>query len=90
MRGTVNRDSATAVCERIRRAVEQCAFKFNGQIIPVTISLGLCYEIEREGKTLDSLIRKADTALYKAKNGGRNRIEIFAEKEKSSIEDTVA
>ncbi|MFQ3574164.1 MAG: diguanylate cyclase [Thermodesulfovibrionales bacterium] len=41
----------------------------------VTISLGVASEIPTLGSSQDDLIRKADMALYKAKNAGRNRIE---------------
>jgi diguanylate cyclase (GGDEF)-like protein len=77
MRGTINKESALAVGERIRNAVEQCKFKFNDILMPVTISIGLCFETEREYKTLERLIQKADLALYRAKNNGRNRVEFY-------------
>ena len=39
---------------------------------PVTISLGVAEDLARSGKALE-LVERADKALYKAKQGGRNR-----------------
>jgi diguanylate cyclase (GGDEF)-like protein len=69
---------ATTVAEKVRRIVAETAFSgMEGQ--PVTISLGL---VTFPGKdlsgtlTVDALIHAADDALYRAKEGGRNRLEI--------------
>ena len=39
--------------------------------IPITVSIGYCTEL---GSTLDEMINNADTALYEAKENGRNQI----------------
>jgi diguanylate cyclase (GGDEF)-like protein len=60
--------------ERLCEAVRTMAAKFAGQALPpVTISLGLAMYSEN-GTTADELLRAADTALYDAKRGGRNRL----------------
>ena len=73
---------AKMVAERLRRAVE-CAkidiSKVNSdvqeKIIGVTISLGIAeYEVGDDEKTI---LQKADKALYKAKESGRNRSEVY-------------
>jgi len=62
---------AVVVAERIRKAFEK--FKFD----ETTLSIGIA-QYEFEGN-LDILIKHADEAMYKAKNGGGNRIEVYGE-----------
>ncbi|MBN2654770.1 MAG: diguanylate cyclase [Nitrospirae bacterium] len=77
-----NGDSALSVCERIR-----CAFLNKPFVcqdldkgIPVTISQGLTIFSEGMEPSIDKLISRADEALYKAKEGGRNKtVAIFDE-----------
>jgi diguanylate cyclase (GGDEF)-like protein len=64
-------ESAVAVAEKLRRVVE--TWNFAGVPRPVTISIGVA-EFPRNGATRDELVRAADTALYLAKQGGRNRV----------------
>ncbi len=66
-------DNAQAfqVAERIRAAVESHVFTYNGKILPVTISVGTAtFNVE---ETLEQLKDRADSALYTAKQQGRNR-----------------
>ncbi len=66
---------ASAIAERLRIAVEEKTFYTDQGKIPVTISLG----VSRAGHGLTSLtelIEQADAALYRAKQNGRNRVEI--------------
>lgn len=62
---------AKNTAERIRAAVEK--HDFNIDNFPVTISLGLA-EMQKGDKDIDSLLGRADKALYQAKQQGRNRI----------------
>lgn len=64
-----DRKAARAAAERVRVAVAQMPAQ-----IPVTISLGLAC-LEPSTPSLDSLLANADAALYRAKRGGRNRVE---------------
>ena len=54
--------------ERIREKVEKYCFVFEGKIIPTTFSIGVCSIMGEKITTLDDLIKKADDALYQAKN----------------------
>ncbi len=62
---------AEAAAERIRRTIEATTFPGLQRGLQVTISLGAAeFGSEMEAKTL---IERADTALYRSKDGGRNR-----------------
>ncbi|WP_323762038.1 GGDEF domain-containing protein [Maricaulis sp.] len=61
------------VAERVRRAVQEHPFVHNGHEITVTISAGLV-EVTDDHPTLTALFKRADEALYRAKDAGRNRI----------------
>lgn len=62
---------ARAICERLRQAVADIAFRFNGSTRSVTVSIGIA--ALHQGDTPKSLLRRADQALYQAKDSGRNQ-----------------
>jgi diguanylate cyclase (GGDEF)-like protein len=62
------------VAEKVRSVVEQTAFRYEKHVMPTTISLGVSVWLKEED-TADSLYKRADAALYRAKQGGRNRVE---------------
>lgn len=62
---------AKALAERIRTAIENYRFDQAGKI---TISFGVTEF--KENDTEDTFIRRADDAMYKAKEKGRNRVEV--------------
>jgi diguanylate cyclase (GGDEF)-like protein/PAS domain S-box-containing protein len=66
-------NSATDRAEEWRAAIEAQVFNFSGQEIQVTISLGIG-ALAQHGTGRDQLIAVADSALYQAKNKGRNRV----------------
>ena len=61
-----------ALAENLRGRVETHPFSFQGERIPVTISVG-CAMLGEEKAAAD-LIQRADDKLYEAKRGGRNRV----------------
>ncbi|MDO9694592.1 MAG: sensor domain-containing diguanylate cyclase [Candidatus Latescibacteria bacterium] len=61
-----------AVAERIRLAIAATPVNDGGLEIPVTVSAGIGTLCGREEKE-ESLLKRADEALYAAKEGGRNR-----------------
>jgi len=67
-------EEALTVAERLRRAVADMGLAPSGEPLPVTISLGAVLG-RGTGETLDELLRRADTALYRAKSAGRDRVE---------------
>jgi len=56
--------------ERIRKAIEQATFKFGTQLISLTCSVGVARITTQDDIT--KLIRRADEALYKSKDQGRD------------------
>jgi len=67
---------AKAVAEEIRLGIERMRLvrrQDKSPLSSITVSVGVAQK--EQGDTVDSLFNRADTALYKAKNAGRNRIE---------------
>ncbi len=59
--------------ERLRAAVEQCPFHFKGERVTVTMSAGVA--VFKSGENASQVLKRADQALYRAKEAGRNQIE---------------
>jgi two-component system cell cycle response regulator len=66
---------AGMVAERLRRSIagEPFAVHKGEERIEVTISIGLS-TLEVKGEAVADLLKRADTALYRAKHDGRNRV----------------
>lgn len=60
--------------ERIRTAVEQASFDYQGQRLPVSVSVGVAALPEANVNGPSDLVAEADEALYEAKKTGRNRV----------------
>ena len=68
--------AALLAADRLRRTIEALQIDVEGKMISTTVSIGVA---SREPKMADSgaLVNAADRALYRAKEGGRNRSCIF-------------
>ncbi|XZG71481.1 diguanylate cyclase [Chitinibacteraceae bacterium HSL-7] len=67
-------DAAEAVAERIRIAIERFSHPLpDGELLRFTTSVGVSV-IRTDDSMIDSLLKRADEALYRAKHGGRNRV----------------
>jgi two-component system, cell cycle response regulator len=67
--------SAVKVCERLRQRISGEPFTFDGGSIRLTASFGAVIHGGHRYDAVD-LVRAADTALYRAKAGGRDRVEV--------------
>ena len=66
-----NIEQAFFVAEKLRATIEKHKFD---DVKHITCSIGVCQFHKSDNK--DSLFKKVDQALYKAKNSGRNRVEM--------------
>jgi two-component system cell cycle response regulator len=73
-------DGAVCLAERLRKAVESEEITFEGTSLKVTVSVGVASLAGVQGdRTGQALIDRADQALYRAKETGRNRTVTAAE-----------
>lgn len=68
------RASALILGERMRSAIESKQFVFEGKRLAVTISVGVSTSADPGVLQSSDLMARADAALYRAKNDGRNRV----------------
>ncbi len=76
MNGTAK--AAQTLAERLRRAVAALSFpQFaqQGEDVRVTMSIGIA-EFPTNGQTVEDVLKSADFALYRAKDGGRNCVKL--------------
>jgi diguanylate cyclase (GGDEF)-like protein len=69
-------EQAGDVVERVRQAICREAIVTSPQRIEISASFGISQW--RQGQEIADLLHHADVALYRAKNGGRNRVEMGA------------
>jgi diguanylate cyclase (GGDEF)-like protein len=68
-----NREQAQVVVERIRRSISAQPLDLDGKSVSMTISAGIA-NLSEDHETFDRLLRRADKALYRAKESGRNAV----------------
>ena len=80
-------DGAVQLAEYIRKEIEESVLEVDGRELKVTISIGVSHfngysmvDISKE-----EIIKKADTALYKSKESGRNKVTKFGNIKESNI-----
>jgi diguanylate cyclase (GGDEF)-like protein len=66
--------AATDAAERLRKHINERPFIGERHAIPCTVSVGVAQMNAHDG-SIDDLFHRADKALYRAKHGGRNRVE---------------
>ena len=76
-------DTAYKVGERLRLNVANAEITTSAGAVPLTLSGGIAQR--QDGDTLESLIARADAALYRAKSGGRNCIVVAQHEQFTSV-----
>ncbi len=77
--GITQQDAATVLAERIRRKVAEDPIETDAGAVKVTVSVGVA-SMDGQTRHPEDLFKRADAALYEAKQAGRNRV----------VEDAVA
>lgn len=67
------KEDAGVVAERLRGRVENSPLSVDGSPVVTTVSIGVA-SFPEDGSTVDELVNAVDTALYKAKRQGKNRV----------------
>ena len=68
----LDESAAMVVAERLRAVVSSLTVESQGQQASMTVSVGVAQA--RAGESLETLLHRADAALYSSKRGGRNRV----------------
>jgi two-component system cell cycle response regulator len=71
-----NAETTATGAERIRQAIASVPVRVSGLELAVTVSIGTALSATRDSLTCSQLIAIADSALYRAKNQGRNSVEV--------------
>jgi diguanylate cyclase (GGDEF)-like protein len=71
------REEAVQVAERLRKTVEQTAFRDGRDVFRITLSAGVGSYPHVDIDDPKKLLECADKALYRAKHNGRNRVEAY-------------
>ncbi len=81
----VQNNEAEALAERVVRAIAQIPFRFEGQNLRLTTSLGIAY-YPTHAADADDLVARADIAMYQAKSAGKNTWRVYRADEDADSE----
>ena len=73
-----NSEQAFITAERIRQSVEETHIEVGNAAISVTLSLGVAQILHTQDSSIEDIIRRADKALYQAKQKGKNHTSIYS------------
>lgn len=71
--------------DRLRRLIAERGMPVQDKSLTLTASFGVTAALPGEAWTAESLIRRADEALYAAKKSGRNRVELLPSSEPETL-----
>jgi len=67
---------AELVARRLRAQIEAAHFRFGRHTLAMTVSIGVAALMNQGESGIEQLMQDADEAMYRAKNAGRNRVEV--------------
>ena len=70
----ISEHEAAQLAQRLCQTVESSTCEHDGQSIGITVSIGAVSGLGAGQFNLDTVLKSADLALYKAKEAGRNRV----------------
>ncbi|MCF8199706.1 MAG: GGDEF domain-containing protein [Sulfuritalea sp.] len=79
---------AADVAERVRQSVEQSEYRHKEHSLKITVSAGVT--TVDLALSVDDAYRRADAALYAAKDGGRNRVAVYGRPSLETVSGAVA
>ena len=82
----IDMESALALAERLRVAIEQLHFSWNGRTFGVTASIGLVHAAAGAPITPEEMLTKADMACFMAKEKGRNRVHAHGDEDQELLD----
>jgi len=66
-------EQSLIVADRIRDSIRSAPFEAEGELLPITVSVGVA-GAHNSDRTQNEMIKRADAGLYKAKSEGRDRV----------------
>lgn len=69
----ISEDRLISLAEKLRESIAQHTFEIDGQPVSVTVSIGAT--TVNAAETFETVFKRADKALYTAKNSGRNQVQ---------------
>jgi len=80
-------DELHNTAETLRRELNETVFELDNQMIKISVSIGAAiHKVSYLNDAIDDTLGRADAALYRAKNSGRNKVEIDTESGDSAIQ----
>jgi len=70
----VDTERALQIADRLRRKIGEAPFPVHTESGPLTVTVSIGAATSHGGDTAESLLKRADNALYRAKKDGRNRV----------------
>ncbi len=68
-----DRQNALDICKRLLQTIAKLKIRASSATVKITVSLGITMH-QADDNSIDALLKRADDALYQAKNQGRNQI----------------